>query len=519
MFFHAFRRTVPKENVTKPDVENVRHALKFRPKLLFCAALALAAAGCSGGGGMSAPTVTVPSQPAAAASASPTPAPSVAKLTPAATVTATPTATATAAATATPTATARPSATPVPTPAPIPTIISTSEVPFAADALADAVGLNDHTSTNYVGSDFSTIVSLEQSLGVRHLRDGILNGMTSYEAALNQLLNATGAKVDGITDCAGIEQDPTSPTSPASIQQFQSSLGNRMESVESPNEPDLRGDSNWVADTKACLPSLASALPNLPFLAPALGDPNENAYTLGNISALVTEGNFHRYFSGRNPGTGGWGGSSACGVYGALSWALCLAQVESGTEPLVVTETGWNSQDEVDELTQAKYLSRVFFVNLKAGVAHTYIYDLKDYTGQDNFYGNGLIRTDDSQKPSFAAVKNLISVFADPGAVAATSALPYSLTNQNLDHALFQRHDGTYILALWNETSSWNPNTNTETVVPAQSETIDLEIPPSTLSAQALTDTGSFAAKAVTVAGAAVTLPVDDHITLVTFKF
>jgi hypothetical protein len=491
--------------VDNSDGKCVRDALKYRANSICIAVFALLAAGCSGGGGIS-----VPNAGPVAAPASPAPSATIA------TVAKSPAPAATA------TATAAPSATPAPTPSPIPTIISTSEIPYASDALADSVGLNDHASNYYGGSDWSTIVSLEQSLGVRHLREGILNNMTAYDAAVNQLLNATGAKVDGMTDCAGIQYNAGSPTSPASIQQFAASIGNRMESVEAPNEPDLRGDSNWVADTKACLPSLRSALPNLPFLGPALGYLNVNANALGNIAAFVSDGNFHRYFSGRNPGNAGWGGTDGCGVYGALSWALCWAQINSGTLPLVNTETGWNSQSEVDEATQAKYLSRVFFVNLKAGIAHTYIYDLKDDTSQadasqDSFGGNGLLRIDDSQKPSFPAIKNLISTFADPGSTMPV-ALPYALTNANLDHALFQRHDGTYILALWNEAFSWNPVTDTEIVVPPQLETIDLEIPPSSISAESLTDTGAFAVKPVAMVGAAATLSVDDHITLVTFK-
>jgi hypothetical protein len=391
------------------------------------------------------------------------------------------------------------------------------ETPLAADALADSVGLNSQTPLLYTQADFTTIVSAEKALGVRHLREGILNGMAPYDAALSSVLNATNASVDGIGDCAGLASNSAAPTSAASIQQFNAAIGNRLESVEGPNEPDLRGDPKWVADTIACLPGLRSAT-HLPFVGPALGDPTDDASSLGDIAPLVDEGNLHRYYAGRNPGTPGWGGTSSCGVYGALPWALCLSRENTQSKPIVVTETGYNSQTEVDETTQAKYLTRAFLVDLQAGVARSYVYDIKDNPADGSFSGNGLLRSDDSQKPAFTAIENEISYFTDRTTHVAVP-LTYSLKNTSLDHQLFQKSDGTYILALWNETASWNVVTNSPNVVVPQSQTVLLGRVPSSVSAVAFTDTGSLVPAATTTAGADITLPVDDHVSLVSFKF
>ena len=389
------------------------------------------------------------------------------------------------------------------------------EVPLASDALADSIGIDAQVPSLYGGADFPIVVSLVHSLGTRHIRDGIVNNDPSYDAAMAQMLGTT-AKLDGITDCAGIAYNALTPTSAASIAQFDLAIGNGLETVEGPNEVDERGDPTWAQDTRACLPGLRAALPSLPFVGPSLADSPDNGATLGDISSLVDDGNFHRYFAGHNPGSLGWGGSGSCGAYGALTWAICEARVNSRSKPLFVTETGYNSQTEVDELTQAKYLSRTFLVNLKAGIVKTYIYVLRDYSG-DRFGGDGLLRIDDSRKPSFTAIENEIAYFSDRGTAPSTNPLAYALSNTSLDHLLFRKRDGSYILALWNETTSWNTSNDTPVFVAPQKQIVSLPGMPNAVSAVAIGDTGAFVANPATVTGNAIALSVDDHVTLLHF--
>jgi hypothetical protein len=266
------------------------------------------------------------------------------------------------------------------------------------------------------------------------------------------------------------------------------------------------------------LPSLRSALPSLPFVGPSLADSPDNGAALGNISALEDYGNFHRYFSGHNPGSTGWGGSGSCGTYGALAWAICEARVNSGSKPLVVTETGYNSQGEVDETTQAKYLARVFLVNLQAGISRTYIYVLRDYTGDDVFGGDGLLRVDDSKKPAFVAIQNELAYFSDAGAAPSSAPLAYALSNANLDHLLFRKRDGSYVLALWNETASWNTSNKTPIVVAPQSQVVTFGRTPTSVSASTIGDMGTLVTSPAVVAGNAIDLSIDDHVTLLHFS-
>jgi len=393
-----------------------------------------------------------------------------------------------------------------------------TEVPLAADALANSIGVNSDLGTLYDQPDFSTDVALMQKLGVRHLRDGIIQ-YADYAGAMSGVLGATGATIDLLTNCTGVASNPATITTPVQIAAFAAAIGNRVEGIEAPNEPDQQGDANWASDITTCLPGLRTALPGVPLVGPGLAAPLSNAQSLGNISGSVDFGNIHRYFSGNNPGSAGWGGQFACGTYGALSWAICEAQINSGSKPIAITETGYSTTQEVDELTQAKYLSRLFLVNLKAGIVRSFIYDFKDNPSDSSPFGtDGLVRADDTPKPSYAAIQSEIALFSDKGAAPSPASFTYALSNQNIDHLLFRKRDGSYLLALWNETSSWNTSTNTEVVVKPQLETITLPQLPSAVSAQALGDTGTFTTSPVTTVGMMASVWVDDHVTVVSFK-
>jgi hypothetical protein len=398
-----------------------------------------------------------------------------------------------------------------------PSPIAMTETPLASDALADSIGVNTHVSLTYGDADYPAQVAALHALGVRYIRDGILNADAAYDAAMLQMLG-TKVKLDGITACAGVSQNVSSVTSPASIEQFFLAVGGRLASVEGPNEVDAQGDPTWAQDTLACLPALRTAVTSVPFVGPSLADSMDDGSSLGNIASLEDYGNFHRYFSGRNPGTPGWGGTFACGVYGALAWAICEAQINSGSKPLLVTETGYNSQNEVDETTQAKYLARMFLVNLQAGIVKSYVYDLCDDASDPNFGGDGLLRVGDTAKPAFTAIQSELAYFSDLGSAPSSAPLSYALTNTSLDHLLFRKRDGSYVLALWNETASWDPNEHVPIIVAPQSQTVSFTQAPASVSAMTIGDTGTLVTTPTVVSGHAVQLAVDDHVTLLHFS-
>jgi len=171
----------------------------------------------------------------------------------------------------------------------------------------------------------------------------------------------------------------------------------------------------------------------------------------------------HNYYSGRNPGTGGWGDNG----YGSITWNVQLAQKLFGDKAVISTETGYhntlNTTDiGVPEDVAGKYIPRLCLEQFNYGIPGTFLYELIDVYNdandpQKNF---GLLRNDGSEKPAFIALKNLISLLKDPGSDFTLGALNYRLSGNmtNVHHTLLQKHDGTFYLILWQEVSGFDVN-------------------------------------------------------------
>jgi hypothetical protein len=269
----------------------------------------------------------------------------------------------------------------------------------------------------------------------------------------------------------------------------------------------------------------------VPFVAPAMGNAiHGDPAKLGNVAGLVDFGAIHRYFSpGWNPGWAGYG-HDACGSIESLAWAICEAKVNSGpTHPVDVTETGYTTLGEyashpaeVDEITDGKYVSRVLLVDNLSGIARTYIYEFHD-DGHDKVpweNGFGLIRYDGSPKPAFNAVRSEIAVLADPGPAFSPQPLRYTVEADvsTIEHELFQKRNGTYVLAVWNETASWNPISGRDIRVRPTDVRIELASSPSGVRFRALRDDGTLDALRPRVAGTTIAIPVDDHVAFLAFS-
>jgi hypothetical protein len=390
-------------------------------------------------------------------------------------------------------------------------------MPLAADSLADSVGLNTHVRSNFAAADWPVLIHQVAELGVRHIRDGIVYPNVRFTAAMRELLSTSHAKLDGITDCPGIEYSKTTPTSPQKIRDFNAAIGNRLEYVESPNEVDGRADQNWAADTIACLPELRRALPEIPFIAPSLNR-QADATLLGDISSQIDFGNIHRYFSGHNPGSAGWGGTSACGKYGSLLRAICDARVNSGAKPIFVTETGYNSVEEVDEATQAKYLSRAVLVNFQSGIPRTFLYELRDDLGSGGFGHDGLLRSDDTIKPAYNAIASEISYFTDDGPTSKLRPLAFSIDCPGISEILFEKHNDKYIIALWKETTSWDSVAMRRIFVAPTKVTITLPGRPVAVGDELINDDGRLESTLVQTSSRSIAVQVDDHVSLISFS-
>jgi hypothetical protein len=382
-----------------------------------------------------------------------------------------------------------------------------TETPRAADELCNTVGVVTHfhyNDTPYV-TQYTAMRNLLIASKIRHIRDAITT-QSSFPAYYTYMadLAANGVHVDGVM----LMNEPMS-----TLQAFVTALPNVLESVEAPNEWNLSGDPNWVADITAYQKTLyagvkGSALTSaLPVIGPSLT--SYEAYAaVGDLSRYVDEGNMHNYFGAQNPGNSG-GAMFPPGRYGSIPFFMGSAEIVSGTKPVATTETGY--QDVVTDPTpvtaavKVKYSMRTLLEQFNAHVARTFFYELIDEGGQNY----GLINANGVPKPLYYALKGLLVKLDDQGAQPTFKPLTYTLTAPaTVHHTLLQKRDGSYRLMLWIETAATDPVQQTQTV------TINTTTKFSTVEQFAWQDDGYYSSTPLTQSSdGTVTLTVSDRVT------
>jgi hypothetical protein len=399
-----------------------------------------------------------------------------------------------------------------------------TEKAASADAFVDSIGVNapfNYQGTSY-DSDFSTVSSLLVSSGIRHIRAGFDTTWTTYYTRMNEL---AAAGIKGELVMIGNE-------TASEIKSYETLAANSIEAFEGPNEPDLSGNVNWLADTRSFMKLLYgtvkgdATLARFPVVGPSVVEPADEA-EIGNISADLDYGNIHPYYGPNNPGTTGTGSITPFGRSGSVQYYVGVGQEVSGTKPMIASETGFSTGDlgkgNVSELCDGKEAPRTYFEHFLNGITRTLTYQFVEsgtaYGALGSFSYMGLVRQNLTPKPSYTAIKSLISLLSDKGAAFSSGTLTYTLRGDvnNLAHLLMQKRDGTYYLALWLEVPSWDETTNTDISATPQSITVNL---PSTVKSgtfYTLGNTGSMSGASWVPTSASVTVPVADRISVLTF--
>lgn len=342
-----------------------------------------------------------------------------------------------------------------------------------SDQFVDSAGINVHlhyTDTLYY-SQYSAIKSRLVQLGIRHVRDGLID--TSLQAYYDRH-NELGSLGIGSIYIAvkGANKDV--------LKNYPSKMSQSFEGYENLNEYDATGDSVWSSTLKTNVASVYSAArsgvsPSSIVIAPSLVQVDSFSQ-LGNMSSYVDRGNMHNYFGGHNPGNPGWWGAGYSN-YGSIAFALGMEAIVAPSKAVITTETGYTNDPSVGayvpEDVSATYFPRLFLEQWRAGVQRTYLYELLSVGGEDY----GLLRKDGAAKPGFWAVANLLKLLADPGSSFPTSKLDFTLTggDSNTHHLLMQKRDGTFYLAIWNEASGYDVDHKVYT--PVASQRVTLYIP------------------------------------------
>jgi hypothetical protein len=343
-----------------------------------------------------------------------------------------------------------------------------TETPRPADSLVDSMGVNVHmTYGNTAYGNIAAVRTMLQALGLRHVRDG---GKYLSDLAYNQYefgaygnVSSLGIGFDLIlTFEASMDPNPMTESDLNALRALASTNSVTIDSLEGPNEIDIQGDKNWVSDTRSFMQSVSSAnsettsFPKVPLLGPTLAGASNDWVLLGNLTAYENIGNIHPYANTQYP---------------SYNFPLNLANERnvSGSQTIYVTESGWSNamkatdgSPNVTEQVAGCYVGRLFLETLLWNWPRTYVYELVDEQNdpdltntQDHF---GLFRYDYSAKPAATVVQNMVALMSDKGYNFTPQPLSYSLSTPSsaVHHLLFQKHDGSYWLALWQEVSGWN---------------------------------------------------------------
>jgi len=348
-------------------------------------------------------------------------------------------------------------------------LVAWSEQAQSADTFVDSVGINIHLhngDTSY--SDFSRVQQALKDLGVRHVRDGLID--TSWKEYYNRhnQLGRAGIKSTFITS---VDQ------SSALLLDYPRRMKDSFEAYESPNEFDQSPDEHWIVTLNSFLVKLNNTVKSDPTASrfPVIGPSMTGSESFVKLRGLCLfdYANLHNYFAGRNPGTGGWGADG----YGSISWNLSNVGAACPGKPVITTETGYQTDvamtQGVPEEVAAKYVPRIILEQWLRGIRQTYLYELIDFPSarpsMDSAFG--LLREDFSPKPAYSALRNLLHLLADPGPSFVGQELGFRLAGNLSDvhHLLLQKRNGLFYLIIWVEKAGYDGTIKKEVPVPARS--------------------------------------------------
>lgn len=273
------------------------------------------------------------------------------------------------------------------------------------------------------------------------------------------------------------------------------------------SESCLVNANSFVSDLALIYRRIASVMKGdpklsaIPILADSQAEQANNALFGGSgIDRFVDVGNLHDYPASRNPGgaagdgTRGFGGSFVgCGAYGAYWYNMCAESlqfkyVKDGhlVRPIWTTEVSYNvapvggpwsaAQRPIPDDVAVKYLPRLEFFYLGNGQSRVYWFELVDSASGcgDGFGAYGLVRrcpaaNPATPKPEYAALTDMIRLFTDTGCRYPTCSIrPGNATvsvsgnDKSLQYHLFEKHDGTYLLAFWLERPDYDADSTAQ---------------------------------------------------------
>ncbi len=408
--------------------------------------------------------------------------------------------------------------------------------PVWSDKFVGSVGIGTHF-TYYdllpYGNNVNQTIAAVKAGGFRFIREGLAVDVNSGSndriwGVLKQLTNQ-GVKLVLVTQPAylGNNKWVTAPYA------NQSNLDTAITRVgasgilafEGPNEVDNNNDSwggipRYGTTSKQYQAAMYAHAKQIAPSVAVIGLTTTSSYGssfIGDISSSMDAGTIHPYPSGGVP------------TSNLSSAELNAAVLNAAHKPLWVTETGYYTapnattgvyQPGVSETAQGKYAPRLYLDYFNAGIVHTSIYELIDEHANlsDAESNYGILHNNGSPKPAYTALKNMLSLLADPGAAfTPTASLGYSITGATgtIRQSLFQKRDGRFYLVLWNDVSVYNTSSKADITNAAVPVTVVFSTAPRSITKYQpyVSATGSAVASSTSVSVAVADNPVILEIT------
>ena len=358
-----------------------------------------------------------------------------------------------------------------------------SPIPLDGRAFVDTIGVNTHlfyVDTSY--GDYAMVKRRLLELGIRHIRDGFDPGRTQQFFDRVKDLAAVGIK----STLIACRVEPSGVPWTTFVHDAKREVRSSLDALEGVNEPDLvAADRDWPGLTRACQRQIHSQVRGStfgrPLTVPVIG-PSVQAddRQLGEISDSADGGAIHPYPGGRHPG------SREGYPFRAQMADVRASQFAGARVPVYATETGYHDalntttdNPPVSQRAAAIYLPRLFLEYARSGVRRTFVYELVDERSDpalaDVELNYGLFESDWSHKPSAIALKNTIALLDSPRN-GPRRPLHYGVANVAdpdstgprgaVRDVLLQKADGSYWLALWQDSKVWDESARTDIANP-----------------------------------------------------
>ena len=246
--------------------------------------------------------------------------------------------------------------------------------PIPSDQVRGTLGVNIKTAMNYgVYSDERALRNYLAELRLTHVRDAVFHSRQDQWSSLNTLARQ-GIRCNVVP---GARPNGKGGTAERVVREIADNGADAVESIEGPNEWNLKKRKHWAKELRKHQRDLARAVrrspefSGVPVVAPALG--RRRGYDeLGDLRDVCDIGNIHLYSGGRTPTR-------------YMDEQLQAVRAVSGGRPVFVTECGFHTALRYrgghlpsSEWAAAVLMPRMLMEYVLRGVPRVFVYELFD---------------------------------------------------------------------------------------------------------------------------------------------